>query len=487
MFETAEVGNFVPKEIYKKEVIEIRERLLSVQKELANSQCSCIILVCGVEGAGKTESVNQLLEWLDARGVETFAFDSPTDEEKERPYMWRFWRILPSRGRMAINLGSWYTEPIVQRTFKKIKKRTFFEKLEEINSFEKMVSNERIILIKIWLHLKKNLLLKKMKKLEKDPFQSWRISKKEWKYVEKYDDFRKVSEIALGFTNTEYSPWNVVESHDFRFRNLEVAKIIINAISSNLMLHKKVEKPPLKPRSFTPPQKNILKTLDYSLKIDEKEYEKKLIELESKLHKAIEKMKDKKRSLILLFEGPDAAGKGGTIRRVIRPLNAQDYRVISVAAPSEEEKAMPYLWRFWRPLPRRGKVTIYDRSWYGRVLVEKIEGFCSDKEWIRAYSEINQFEKELSEFGIIILKFYLSITQDEQLKRFKERQTTPYKQYKISEEDWRNRSKWISYEACAVEMIEKTSMPYSPWLVIPANDKNYTRIEVMKNIVDYLK
>ncbi len=198
-------------------------------------------------------------------------------------------------------------------------------------------------------------------------------------------------------------------------------------------------------------------------------------------------MQSKDRSLILVFEGADAAGKGGAIRRVTQALNAKDYRVMSVAAPTDEEKARPYLWRFWRNLPRRDKVTVYDRSWYGRVLVEKIEGFCTDDEWMRAYSEINEFEKELSDSGIIVLKFYLSITAKEQLRRFKEREITPYKQYKITEEDWRNRSKWDSYEASAIEMFEKTSMPYAPWTVVEAEDKNFARIKVLKTIISHLK
>ena len=191
--------------------------------------------------------------------------------------------------------------------------------------------------------------------------------------------------------------------------------------------------------------------------------------------------------MALVFEGPDAAGKGGAIRRVLSALDARQYRVVSVAAPTDEEKAHPYLWRFWRHLPRRGKITIFDRSWYGRVLVERIEGFCSPEDWQRAYGEINAFEEQLAESGIIVLKFWLQTTPEEQIERFRDRQTTPYKQYKITEEDWRNRDKWNAYEAAACEMIEKTGSDALPWIPIPANDKNFARISVMKAVAKALE
>jgi len=401
--------------------------------------------------------------------------------------MWRFWRLIPPKGRMSIFLGSWYTEPIVGRAFKELKSSGFDEALDRAVFFETMLRREGVILVKFWLHVKENVLIKSMKKLEKDPLQSWRVTRADWKFVKKYKKFREVSEEALGKTNTKEAPWHIVEAEDTRYRNVTVAKTLIGELKRGFADKAKAEKPPLAPRAFKPPQSHVFKTLDYTHKLDEKKYEKELPERQAELHKLINKMQSNDRSLILVFEGADAAGKGGAIRRVTQALNAKDYRVMSVAAPTDEEKARPYLWRFWRNLPRRDKVTVYDRSWYGRVLVEKIEGFCTDDEWMRAYAEINEFEKELGDFGTIVLKFYLSITSKEQLRRFKERQVTPYKQYKITEEDWRNRSKWDSYEASAIEMFEKTSMPYAPWTVVEAEDKNFARIKVIKTIISHLK
>ncbi|HNQ77165.1 MAG TPA: polyphosphate:AMP phosphotransferase [Acidobacteriota bacterium] len=487
MFETAEVGNKISKSVYKKGLAKLREDILAVQKELAASKTSAIVIIGGVEGAGKTETVNQLLEWLDARGIETHALDAPTDEERERPPMWRFWRMIPPKGRMTILLGSWYTRPIVERTFGGMKRSEFDEALDKAVFFETMLRREGVTLVKFWLHVKEKTLVKSMKKLEKDPLQSWRVTKNDWKFVKKYGRFREVSEEALGRTNTKDAPWHIVEAEDDRYRNTTVARTLIAELKRGFADKEKAEKPPLKPRAFKPPQSNIFRTLDYTRKLDEKKYDKELPEAQAEFHRLINRMQSKDRSLILVFEGADAAGKGGAIRRVTQALNAKDYRVMSVAAPTDEEKARPYLWRFWRNLPRRDKVTVYDRSWYGRVLVEKIEGFCTDDEWMRAYSEINEFEKELSDSGIIVLKFYLSITAKEQLRRFKEREITPYKQYKITEEDWRNRSKWDSYEASAIEMFEKTSMPYAPWTVVEAEDKNFARIKVLKTIISHLK
>ena len=190
--------------------------------------------------------------------------------------------------------------------------------------------------------------------------------------------------------------------------------------------------------------------------------------------------------MILALEGWDAAGKGGAIRRVTHALDARMYRVIPIAAPTDEERAHHYLWRFWRHLPRLGRITIYDRTWYGRVLVERAEGFASEAEWMRAYKEINEFEEQLTEHGIVLVKYWLHISADEQLERFKERETAPWKQYKITPEDYRNREKMNLYEQAASDMIARTSTEFSPWTLVEANDKRYARIKVLRTLCDRL-
>jgi len=487
MFETAEVGNRLDKETYKREVPKVRADLLEVQKRLAASDLGVVLLIGGVEGAGKTETVNQLLEWLDARGVETHVMDEPSDEERERPPMWRFWRTLPPKGRMGVFLGSWYTAPIVCRVFGECSEPEFHEALDQITAFETMLSKEGLLVVKFWLHLKQKALKKRTAKLEADPLQRWRVTERDLKFVRKYGKFRRVSEAALMRTSTGVAPWHIVEAEDWRYRHIAVAQTLVASLRDALSERAVAPRPKREPDHSRPPKTNLIRSLDLGKKLGEKAYEKRLMKAQAELNPLTRGLREKGRSMILVFEGPDAAGKGGAIRRLTQAMDARTYRVISVAAPTDEERAHPYLWRFWRNLPRLGRVTIYDRSWYGRVLVERVEGFCGRDEWQRAYAEINAFEEALADFGTILIKFWLALDQAEQLKRFKDREVTPYKQYKITEEDWRNRAKWDAYEAAALEMIDKTSTTPSPWVLVEAEDKSYARVKVLETVLRRLK
>ena len=195
----------------------------------------------------------------------------------------------------------------------------------------------------------------------------------------------------------------------------------------------------------------------------------------------------RERNCICVFEGNDAAGKGGAIRRITRSLDARFYRVIPVGAPAEEERAQPYLWRFWRHLPRQGRFTIFDRSWYGRVLVERVEELCSEHDWMRAYTEINEFEEQLINHGTILTKFWLAITPEEQLQRFQAREETGYKRFKITDEDWRNRARWPDYERAVCDMVDRTSTEYAAWSLVEANDKRHARIKVLRTLCENLE
>ncbi|MFC2172240.1 polyphosphate:AMP phosphotransferase [Acidobacteriota bacterium] len=487
MFETAEVGNKLDKEKYKLEVRKIRHALLEMQKKFASTDTALLIIIGGVEGAGKTATINKLLEWLDARGIEIHAIGDPTDEESERPPMWRFWRMLPQKGRITIFLGSWYTGPIIDQVFGRSSKKNFDRSLEHILDFEQMLFKEDFFTLKLWMHVAKKKQKKILTKLQNDPKQSWRVKKLDWRFFKKYDSFRHYSELALRRTNTPQAPWHIVEATDFRYRNLMVANLLLSTLDGHLKRVSRRSKPKRTPSRPRPPKSNIIRNLDMSLKLTRKKYERQLLKLQGKLNLLTRRLYDEKRSMILVFEGPDAAGKGGAIRRMTAAMDARNYRVISVAAPTDEECCRPYMWRFWRHLPRQGRVTIYDRSWYGRVLVERIEGFCSKQEWTRAFSEINAFEEQLTDFGIILQKYWVTISSQEQLRRFKQRETTPYKQYKITEEDWRNRAKWNAYEAAALEMIEKTSTEQTPWILVESEDKLWARIKVLETVTSRLE
>jgi len=383
-------------------------------------------------------------------------------------------------------VGSWYTSPIVERAFGDLGDSEFDEAMDRVVAFERMLSNERVLVLKFWLHLSKAEQRKRLRELEGDPKTRWRVTKQDWKFSKRYEEFREISETALRKTDTAEAPWHIVEATDKRYRNLAVARTILEKLEE--VLERAKEKPPkIEPDVPKLEKPNIISRLDFRKRVDEKEYDEKLPRLQGKIAELTRRLHDANRGLLLVFEGPDAAGKGGAIRRLTQAMDARNYRVISVAAPTEEERAHPYLWRFWRHLPRLGRVTIYDRSWYGRVLVERLEGFCRKEEWQRAYSEINDFEAQLAEFGIVLIKFWLAISSVEQLRRFKDRQETPYKQYKIGPEDWRNRSKWDAYEAAACDMIERTSTRKAPWVLVEANDKPHARVKVLRSVVERLE
>ncbi|HQU82510.1 MAG TPA: polyphosphate:AMP phosphotransferase [Pyrinomonadaceae bacterium] len=487
MFETAELGRKISKEDYKTLEPELRMQLLDVQEDLKNASFPVIILIGGVDGAGKGETVNLLHEWMDARYLETHAFGAPSDEERERPEEWRFWRVLPPKGRIGIFFGSWYTRPIVDCVYGKTSEHDLDSELASINAFEKELVDDGALIIKFWFHLSKDAQETRLKSLSKNPKTRWRVTKEDWKHFKMYDTFRHISERALRTTSTGEAAWTIVEGADERYRSITVGKHILEQISQRLDKEKvKKEKPKAK-KIKSDDSYTLLDTLDLTQTLDEEKYKKQLEKYQGKLNKLYRKAKAKNRSAILVFEGWDAAGKGGIIRRITPAMDARDYQIIPIAAPTEEERAQHYLWRFWRHIPRDGRVTIFDRSWYGRVLVERVEGFAREDEWKRAYSEIVNFEEKLCKHGIILLKFWVHISQEEQLNRFELRQNTPYKHYKITEEDFRNREKWHDYEIAANEMVERTATEFAPWHLIEANDKKFARIKVLKTFCELLK
>lgn len=491
MFESAELGHTIDKATFDKQAPRLRADLLDAQYDMGElKKYAVIILVNGVNGAGKGETVNLLNAWMDPRHIQTHAFPPPSDEERERPFMWRFWRALPPKGKIGILFGNWYTEPIVNRARKITKAADLDQSVEEINRFEKMLANEGALIIKIWMHLSKDAQKKRLKALEKNKKTRWRVTRTDWEHFAMYDKFRAVSERVLRHTSTGYAPWIVVEGTDENYRSLTVAKILLDALRKR----QKIEQTRgWKPRSAAAPlpqaldSRDLINTLDMSLALSKKRFEKDLEKYQGRLNLLTRDPKFRERSLILVFEGSDAAGKGGSIRRVTGALDARQYQTIPIAAPTEEERAQPYLWRFWRHVPRVGRVTIFDRSWYGRVLVERVEGFCQEADWMRAYAEINDFEDQLVRSGAIVVKFWLTITAEEQLKRFKEREKTRFKRFKITAEDWRNRKKWAEYEHAVCDMIDRCSTEIAPWTLVEANDKYHARIKILKTLCDRLQ
>ena len=487
MFESAELGHKLEKEVWDRELPALREALLDAQFDLAAAKFPVVILVAGVDGAGKSETVNTLNEWLDPRHIQTHGLDVPSDEERERPHMWRYWRMLPPKGKIGIFDGSWYTWPILERTSGRIKTSELDQDMARVARFEQMLIQEGALVLKFWMHLSKDAQKKRLKLLEKDPKTRWRVTPRDWKHFELYDTFRQVSERALRATSTAASPWIVVEASDWRYQRLTVGKLLLEKLRARL----DNPAPPLPPPAPQPvaslDEMNVLRALNLTRTLEKKDYEEELLTLQGRLNLLTRHKNFKKHSIVLVFEGVDAAGKGGGIRRITQALDARTYHIQPVAAPTEEERAQPYLWRFWRHLPRRGKVMIFDRSWYGRVLVERVEGFCAEADWQRAYSEINDFEDQIVRSQTLLLKFWLSISQEEQLRRFEERQVTPFKRFKITDEDWRNRDKWPQYERAICDMIDRTSTEIAPWTLIESEDKRYGRLKILRTLVQRLE
>lgn len=485
MFEVAEVGEKLDKQTFAAKEPVIREALLDAQFRLQDADFPVIIVIAGAEGAGKGETVNCLLEWLDARGVETHAIGTPTEEETERPPGYRFWRRLPPKGKIAIFFGSWYTQPAVARIEDRIDDARFDRALHQIVEFERMLVNEGALVLKFWLHVTKKQQRKNFERLEKNPDTAWRVTAQDWEYHKSYDKFLTVAAEMISETSTGEAPWDLIEARDKRYRHITVAEKVVAAINRRL------DAPPLPPPHPeplpVPAAKNVINTLDLTQALTRDEYETALEKYQGKLGRLARHMTEAHCSAVLVFEGSDAAGKGGCIRRIVQALDARFYRGVPIAAPTDEERAHPYLWRFWRTLPRRGHFCIYDRSWYGRVLVERIEGFCRPEDWRRAYAELNAFEEQLNDSNVLVLKFWLAISEQTQLERFKEREATGYKRYKLTPEDWRNREKWPAYEAAVCDMVEHTSTSYAPWTLVEADDKWFARIKVLRTLCDRLE
>lgn len=487
MFEIAELGHTLKKSEYNEQIPELRTQLLLLQQQLGTCDFPVIILISGVDGGGKGQIINLLNEWLDTRYMQTFAFDEPSDEEKERPKYWRYWRSLPPKGKIGIYVGSWYSDPISHRVYGDIDDSQLSVELKHIKELEQLLIEDGALIIKCWLHLKKETQKQRIKELEKDPETRWQVTERDKKHLKLYDEFVKIAENVLTTTSTGISPWLVVEGTDIRYSSLTVGQHVLHRIRQHID-SRNGQSENINGISFINiNQQSLLDTLNLSLSIDKKDYNDQLLHYQGKLNKLVRMAREQKRSTILVFEGWDAAGKGGAIRRITSAIDARSYRVIQTAAPTDEEAAHHYLWRFWRHIPRAGKVTIYDRSWYGRVLVERVESFAADKEWMRSYSEIVNFEEALLEHGILLLKFWLHIDKDEQLERFKEREQISYKKHKITEDDYRNREKWDDYKIAVNEMISRTSTRAAPWLMVEANDKRYARIKILKTVCEKLE
>jgi AMP-polyphosphate phosphotransferase len=524
MFEAAELGNQVDKTVFNQQVPLLRTKLLEVQQKIRRANFPVIIVFAGVDGAGKSETANLLNEWMDPRWLVTRAYTQPSDEELERPEFWRYWRDLPRKGVIGCFLSSWYSRPVLDHVYGQKTDSGLDEDLDRIVAFERGLASDGALILKFWMHLGKEAQKERFEALEKSPLTSWRVTETDWDHWRIYDKFIASAEKTIMRTSVGRAPWHIVEGADSRYRSLTVATTVLENVERRLKqfeMQQRVKETlktteeknkkkgkekkkkdakkgngngngnggpvPASEIGMSAPGISILSKLDMDQDLPRDEYFKKLEMYQGRLNHLSREACDRGQSSILVFEGWDAGGKGGSIRRMTAALDARSYQVIPIAAPTDEEKAHHHLWRFWRHLSRAGRVTIFDRSWYGRVLVERIEGFATEAEWMRGYSELNDFEEQLVDHGTVLLKYWVHITKEEQLSRFKARKKIAYKRWKLTDEDWRNREKWDQYELAVNDMIARTSTSVAPWTLVEGNSKRFARIRVISTFCKELE
>jgi len=484
VLEVCEVGNEVSREAYEAAIPELRVGLINAQYDLRDADFPVIIWIAGDDRLAANELVNRLNEWMDSRFADTRVFADPTDEEYQRPHLWRLWRSLPPKGRAAFFVGG-LMRAAIQRAQGEIDEPSFSIWLRHIANMQNELVADGALILKFFLHTPAKEQKKKLKKAEKDPHAGWQVDQRDWAAIDTLGPVLPIAERILRETSGPGAPWTIVESTDSRYRDITVARTILAALTARLREQNPGHQgPSLAETVFgdADSESNVLSGVDLTQSLTRQEYREQLAKEQAKLKKLSIEARKRGVSSVLAFEGWDAAGKGGVIRRITGALEAGDYRVIPVAAPNEEERKFHYLWRFWRDLPPAGKVVIFDRTWYGRVLVERLEGFASPAEWQRAFDEINDFEAQMVEQGYFVAKFWLHISPEEQLARFKARENTPYKQHKITDEDYRNRERWNEYVKAVDQKILRTTSDRAPWHVIPANNKHFARGATLKAV-----
>lgn len=454
------------------------ERLISYFK------IPVVIIIDGWESSGKGYVLNDLIRELDPRLHKVVVFENPTDEEKERPFLWRFWKSIPKKGHMTIFDRSFYSEikNSLNMDDKNLKKN-----ISDIAAIEKQLYDDDTIIVKFFLHQKESTQQKRIDDLKMDRYRSFLVTEEDEQQYSNYKEYLAHFDKILKLTDFSYSPWHIVSTENLK----SASKCILGTTIESLQLgidryigglsggtqyirdYRSKEKP--------------LERVDLSLKIDEKIYCEQLASLQKEASDLSYELYIKKIPTIIVFEGMDAGGKGGAIQRLTRLIDPRSYEVIPVSAPDETEKQYHYLWRFFKSIPRKGRMAIFDRSWYGRVLVERVESFADTDEWGRAYDEINNMEKHISNYGTLLIKFFIYIDKDEQLSRFKARENEADKLYKITTEDWRNREKWNEYYEAINEMLVRTDSDYSPWIIVEGTDKKYARIKVLKEFIRHAK
>ena len=490
MLEKIDLSKKVDKKTYRRVMDEAEEKLGLLQRECKDAGIPVILVFEGMGAAGKGVQINRLIQALDPRGFDVYACDRPTEDEQMRPFLWRYWTKTPAKGRIAVFDRSWCRSVQVDRFDGLTREDKLGDAYQDILSFEKQLCDDGTVIMKFFLYIDKDEQKKRFKKLEGSKETSWRVTEEDWNRNKDFDRYLKMNEEMLEKTDTDYAPWVIIEAVDKDYAALKIVSTVMDRLEYELE-HRRPEDEKTAQRQESKTRERfkngVLSGIDLSKSLTEEEYKTRLKKLQKRLAELHSELYRLRIPVVIGFEGWDAGGKGGAIKRLTSNLDPRGYRVNPTAAPNDIEKVHHYLWRFWNSVPKAGHIAIFDRTWYGRVMVERIEGFCSEAEWRRAYQEINEMESHMANAGAVVLKFWLHIDKDEQERRFRERQANPAKQWKITDEDWRNREKWDQYEEAVNEMLIRTSTTYAPWIVVEGNDKRYARVKVLQTVVDALE
>ena len=472
------------KDVLKADIKELKERLAALPQKLRDKKIPVLVLIEGWAAAGKGSLIKELISELDPRFYNVVSPVIVPEKESRYPFLYPYATAIPENGKILFMDSGWMEDIIRKYLHREITKEEFKRRVRAVNEFERQLRDGGYLLLKMFVHIDKKEQYERLESLTANVETEWRVTDEDlWQHRE-YDRFLDSYDNFMEKTD-DIVPWHILDGSRRKMAVRDVLKLLVEGIEDVLEEGRYVGEP--FEEEFPLREMPALADVDLSVTISDDEYKEKLKKLQkrlSELHNIIYRLKI---PVVLCYEGWDAAGKGGNIRRVAYPLDPRGFDVCPIASPEPHELNRQYLWRFWTRLPRSGHICIFDRTWYGRVMVERLEGFCSEKDWQRAYNEINEFERQLTDWGAVVIKFWIHIDQDTQLARFNDRQNTPEKQWKITDEDWRNREKWPLYEVAVNEMLQKTSTKNAPWYIIESNDKQYARIRTLEIIVKALE
>jgi len=473
------------KAAFEKRLPALRNSLLKAQTELHESKSAAlVVIVSGLPTAGRSEVVNQFLEWLDPKHISVHALRR--ESARTKPPLWPYWNTLPARGEIAIHFIGWYDEYLQAALFSpKRARKSEARVIERIRKLEAMLPLDKVRILKLHLHVDKKTQRLRIAKLRANKMTRWRVTDEDRWLARHYEKVDKAVARCFRVTGTRQAPWHVVDGTDPQHRAFEAGTLLLKELEAALKTSADTGKHHW-PQPVAADGKAFA-THQQGASLEDAAYEHELESLQRRFALLTRKKAFAQRAGVFAFEGMDAAGKGGVIRRLTSALDARQYCVVSVSAPAPEELAHPYLWRFWRRVPDRGAITVFDRSWYGRVLVERVRDLTAEDDWQRAYDEIKEFELQLAQSGSVVHKFWLAVSKQEQLKRLQERDTDPLKRFKVDPEDWANRRFYAAYQGAAHEMIRRTHTDYAPWTVIEGDDKKYARLKVLRCVCESIE